>query len=154
MSPAGRPVTTLRGMVTAGGMVTAAETVPAGARVALLAILVAVGGVMCWTSWLGWSGRLRPNRFVGLVTPASLRSPAAFRAGNRESAPWTFAAGAGYVAIGLLSTVLPDPTAVLVGICAVSVVAVVLAVVAYVRGDRAARQVDSADGPADAGGRR
>lgn len=56
---------------------------------------------------LGLAGRLRPNRFAGVRTPATLRSEAAFALANKVAAPTVLAAAALF-ALGGVFTLLAD----------------------------------------------
>lgn len=56
---------------------------------------------------LGLLGRLRPNRFAGVRTPATLRSTEAFTLANKVAAPTVIAAGAVF-ALGGAVALLAD----------------------------------------------
>lgn len=60
---------------------------------ALGGVLVLAGVALVVVGALGWRGRLPRNRFAGVRTPATMRSPEAFAVANRVAGPPTVAAG-------------------------------------------------------------
>jgi hypothetical protein len=63
-------------------------------RLILATLLVLVGAVLVVVAVLGARSRLRRNRWIGVRTPATLASDAAFAAANRAGAAPAGAAGA------------------------------------------------------------
>ena len=123
-------------------------TIPLVALLALLAIASAVMAVRGYAGTLPRSGRL------GVRSPAAMASDEAFAIANRVASP--VAAGAAAVAgvLGLLTLVLPLPTAGTLTIFVIGLAgSMTLLVVAGVLGDRAARHVPiPARRPGSAGG--
>jgi SdpI/YfhL protein family len=126
--------------------------VPLSFRLLLGCLLVLMGLALLAVAVLGLRRRLPRNRWIGVRTPASLRSDAAFAVANQVAAAPLGAAGAVALAGG---------TALLAGaggglgwvLLAVSLVgAVVLAGVGGVAGDRAAGAVAAAPSPSPCGG--
>jgi protein-S-isoprenylcysteine O-methyltransferase Ste14 len=67
---------------------------------------VIAGLVVVWVAIRGWEGRLSRNGAVGVRTPSTMRSDAAFETANKAAAPL---AGAGVVLAicGVLGVVFP-----------------------------------------------
>lgn len=106
------------------------------------AVLLAVSGTALVTvAVLGARGRLARNRFVGVRTPATLRSEESFALAHRVAAAPLAAAG-GVALLGAVAALLAGTGAagwVLVGLAAVATV--VLAGVGGTLADRAAVQL-------------
>jgi hypothetical protein len=124
--------------------VVSASTVLGTALIVMAAALLVVG-------LLGWFQRLPRNRFAGIRTPATLRSDAAFAAGNRVGAPPVVAAGAicavaGAVAFDAGRSVL----VVIVGVAGAGVLALLVA--GGLLGHRAASAVPAPASTAGCGG--
>ena len=96
--------------------------------VALGAVLLLAGVALVVVGTLGWRGRLPRNRFAGVRTAATMRSPEAFAVANRVAGPPTVAAGA-VLALGGGFTVAATgpPAAVVAAVCTVSGFALVVA---------------------------
>ncbi|MGH3999138.1 MAG: SdpI family protein [Pseudonocardiaceae bacterium] len=91
-------------------------------------LLLAVGAALLPNGLLGWRQRLPRNRFVGVRTPATLRSAAAFSAANRVAAPSVLAAGAVCAGGGVLAWGTDGPAlAVIVGLVGAGTVGLLLA---------------------------
>ena len=72
------------------------------------AIVEALAGlVIVWVAIRGWQGRLPRNGAVGVRTPSTMRSDAAFETANKAAAPLAGAGGAVLAACGILAAVLP-----------------------------------------------
>jgi uncharacterized membrane protein len=95
----------------------------------LLGVLLLLAGAGLLTvGVLGWRRRLPRNRFVGVRTPATLRSDAAFIIANRVAAPPVLAAGGICVAGGALALGAGGAAlTVIVAVAAVGAVGLVLA---------------------------
>jgi hypothetical protein len=72
------------------------------------AVLVLAGLALAAVGWLGWRGRLRRNRFVGIRTAATLVSEDAFRLANRVAAVPLLAAAAVAVLGGAAALAAPS----------------------------------------------
>jgi uncharacterized membrane protein len=68
---------------------------------------VLAGFIIVWVAIRGWQGRLPRNGAVGVRTPSTMRSDAAFETANKAAAPLAAAGGAVLVACGVLAAVLP-----------------------------------------------
>ena len=113
-------------------------------------VLLAAGAGLLVVGLLGWRRRLPRNRFVGIRTPATLRSEAAFSAANRVAAPSVLAAGAVCAAGGALTLGTGGPAlAVIVTITGTGVVGLLLT--AGMLGHRVAATVPL-PGPLPSGG--
>ncbi|MFR9730577.1 SdpI family protein [Saccharopolyspora sp. MS10] len=112
------------------------------------ALLVLLGAALVFIGWRGLRSQLPPNRYVGVRTPATLRSEEAFELGNRVASPAMLAGGAVAVLAGvsepLLSTVASSVVVAVLGILG----AFALMVVGGVLGNRAAEAMPA---PATAG---
>lgn len=120
-------------------------------RLIVGSLFLLVGLVLLAVAVLGARGRLTRNRWIGVRTPATLASDAAFRHANRVAAAPLGAAGGVAVAGGAVTVVGPAG-AVSVVVAAVTVVGVlVLGAVGGMAGQRAAASVPTAAPPACAG---
>lgn len=90
------------------------ERVTLAVQIILCAILVLGGAALLYVGRRGLHGRLPRNRFVGVRTPAALRSDDAFELGNRVAAPATLAGGAVGVLSGAALPMLPSVSSVVV----------------------------------------
>src|ERR1700683_851866 len=70
---------------------------------------VLAGFIIVWVAIRGWQGRLPRNGAVGVRTPSTMRSDAAFETANKAAAPWAGAGGAILAVCGVLAAVLPRP---------------------------------------------
>lgn len=68
---------------------------------------VLAGVIVVWVAIRMWRGRVPRNWAVGVRTPATMRSDAAFAAANQAAAPLTSAGGAVLAAGGVLAAALP-----------------------------------------------
>ncbi len=92
--------------------------------------------VMGYAPARGWLGR---NRWIGIRTPATLRSDAAWLAAHQVARPWMVASGVALLgAVCCLGAMPPSPGTALVACLAVAVVGA-CTVMAALRGHRAAR---------------
>ena len=66
----------------------------------LCALLVVPGAALLLLGWRGFRGQLPRNRYVGVRTPAAMRSEEAFELANRVAAPAILAGGAVAVLAG------------------------------------------------------
>ncbi|AEA28757.1 MULTISPECIES: SdpI family protein [Pseudonocardia] len=115
---------------------------PATLTVVLGALLIVSGAGLGALAVAGARGVLRPNRFAGVRTLATLSSERAFVTANRVAAPLVGAAGAVAVAAGA-GLVARPAGAVGIVLLVVAVVAVLaLAGIGGALGDRAARLVE------------
>ena len=110
-------------------------------RVLAALVLAVVAFVVVATAWAGMTGRLTRNWFVGIRTRATLASDEAWRAGHRAGGPWIIGAGASLF-VGSVGVAATGPESwrghsVLLITVATSVV---LAIVAAMQADRAARR--------------
>ena len=118
-------------------------------QVILSALLVVLGAALLFIGWRGLRGQLPPNRYVGVRTPATLRSEEAFELGNRAAAPAMLAGGAIAVLAGVSEPLLGTMfSAVLVAVLGIAG-AFALMVIGGVFGDRAAEALPE---PVAAGG--
>lgn len=117
-------------------------------QVILCALLVVLGAALVFIGWRGLRSQLPPNRYVGVRTPATLRSEEAFELGNRVAAPAMLAGGAVAILAGVSEPLLTTVTsAVLVAVLGI-VGAFALMVVGGVLGNKAAEAIPA---PASAG---
>ena len=63
------------------------------------------GLVVVWAAIRGWGGRLSRNGGVGVRTPSTMRSDAAFETANKAAAPLAGAGGAALAICGVLGAV-------------------------------------------------
>ena len=68
---------------------------------------VLAGFIIMWVAIRGWQGRLPRNGAVGVRTPSTMRSDAAFETANKAAAPLAAAGGVVLAACGVLAAVLP-----------------------------------------------
>jgi hypothetical protein len=68
---------------------------------------VIAGLIIVWVAIRAWEGRLQRNRGVGVRTPSTMRSDAAFETANKAAAPLAGAGGAVLVVCGVLGAVFP-----------------------------------------------
>lgn len=96
--------------------------------VALGAVLLLAGAALVVVGVLGWRGRLPRNRFAGVRTAATMRSPEAFAVANRVAGPPTVSAGALLALGGGFTAAATGPAAVVVAaVCTVGGLALVVA---------------------------
>jgi hypothetical protein len=101
-------------------------------------LVIVAGAAQGAVGWLGWRGRLRRNRYLGVRTAATFASDDAFRLGNRVAAPMLLAAAAVAMLGGVTALVAPSVPAYSV-VLAVAVLGMLgLAVAGGVLGSRAA----------------
>jgi len=121
-------------------------------QVILSALLVVAGAALVFIGWRGLRGQLPPNRYVGVRTPATLRSEAAFELGNRVAGPAMLAGGAVAILAGVSEPLLNTAfSAVLVAVLGI-VGAFALMVVGGVLGNRAAEALPEPVGCAGCAG--
>lgn len=106
-------------------------------RLILGVLLVLIGLLLLAIAVLGSRGTLRRNRWIGIRTPATLRSDASFRLAHRAGAAPLGAAGAVAV-VGGIVTVAGNGAVVVVVLAVTAVAVVVLAGVGGAVGHRAA----------------
>ena len=101
---------------------------------------VLAGLIIVWVAIRGWQGRLPRNGAVGVRTPSTMRSDAAFETANKAAAALAGAGGAVLAAGGVLAAVLPRH---LFGACIFGGVGVflVLCLLGSAMGVRASRAV-------------
>lgn len=104
------------------------------------ALLSLAGAALLVVGTLGWAARLPRNRWVGVRTPAALRSDAAFVAGNRAAGPVVAAGGLVALAGGLVA-VSATGVALVVVVVAAGVGTVALVLAGGVLGHRVAEDV-------------
>jgi uncharacterized membrane protein len=68
---------------------------------------VIAGLVIVWVAIRGWGGRLARNGAVGVRTPSTMRSDAAFETANKAAAPLAGAGGVVLAICGVLGVVFP-----------------------------------------------
>lgn len=104
----------------------------------MTALVILAGVAQGAVGWLGWRGRLRRNRFVGIRTAATMAGEDAFRAGNRVAAPPLLAAAGVAVLGGVAALTAPSTSAYLVLLAVTVLGALGLSVVGGTLGSRAA----------------
>lgn len=99
---------------------------------------VIAGLIIMWVAGRAWNGRLQRTGGVGVRTPSTMRSDAAFATANKAAAPLAGAGGAVLAICGVLGAVLPRH---LIGIFIFGGVGIflVLCIVGAAIGGRAAR---------------
>jgi uncharacterized membrane protein len=116
----------------------AADPMPLGVAWLLGLVLLATGGLLAWVGVRAAGGRLARNERIGLRTPRTLGSDAAWDAAHRVAGRWLVAAAAAVAVPGLVLFARPTNALgsllVLVG----SGLLVSLVAVAAILGDRAA----------------
>jgi len=115
----------------------------------VIGVLVVLAGVALGVvGRLGWHGRLRRNRFVGIRTAATMANEDAFRLGNRVAAAPLLAAAVVAMVGGLVALVAPSVGAysVVLGVAGLGTLGLLVA--GGVLGSRAA--ASAAAGPAAA----
>jgi len=68
---------------------------------------VIAGLIVVWVAIRAWEGRLPRNGAVGVRTPSTMRSDAAFETANKAAAPLTGAGGVVLAICGVLGVVFP-----------------------------------------------
>jgi hypothetical protein len=68
---------------------------------------VVAGLVVSWVAVRMWQGRVKRGLGVGVRTPSTLRSDAAFAAANKAAAPVTCAGGAVMAVCGVFAAAVP-----------------------------------------------
>jgi drug/metabolite transporter superfamily protein YnfA len=68
---------------------------------------VLAGFVVVWVAIRTWQGRVARGSAVGVRTPSTMRSDAAFETANKAAAPLAGAGGAVLAVCGALAAVLP-----------------------------------------------
>jgi uncharacterized membrane protein len=68
---------------------------------------VIAGLIVVWVAIRAWQGRLPRNGAVGVRTPATMRSDAAFETANKAAAPLAVAGGVVLAVCGVLGAVFP-----------------------------------------------
>ncbi|EFV13498.1 SdpI family protein [Segniliparus rugosus] len=117
---------------------------PSFSVAAVAAIFVLCGGALLAVSWASWTQRLSSNRFVGVRTPATMRSDEAFKLGNKIAAPGMAAGGAVMILTAIGAIALPAPLGFAVAVLLGSLVSLVpIGYGAYV-GSKAADRVPAA----------
>lgn len=101
---------------------------------------VLAGLVIVWVAILSWEGRLPRNGAVGVRTPSTMRSDAAFAAANKAAAPLAGAGGAVAAVCGVLAAVFPRHLAAIFIFTGMGVLLVLVLLGAAI-GVRAARSV-------------
>jgi len=115
----------------------------------LCALLVVPGAALLLLGWRGFRGQLPRNRYVGVRTPAAMRSEEAFELANRVAAPAILAGGAVAVLAGASMPMLASGFSVAMVAALGFVGAFVLMTVGGVMGTRAAEAMPA---PAPAAG--
>lgn len=109
-------------------------------------VLLVFAATLLTVGVLGWQARLPRNRFVGVRTPATLRSEAAFTAANRVAAPPLLAAAATCAAGGAVALVTDGlPLTLIVGIAGIGALGLLLA--GGLLGDRVAAAMPPLQNP-------
>jgi uncharacterized membrane protein len=117
---------------------TAFTAAPAGLRIVLLLVLLALGVPLAVVGALGWRQRLARGGRLGVRTPSAMRSDEAFRLANRVAGLPVLVAGVVAVLGGVAAFGLPDTVASVVAAGIGLVGAVAIAGAGGVAGDRAA----------------
>jgi hypothetical protein len=68
---------------------------------------VLAGLIVLWVAVQLWQGRIQRGSAVGVRTPSTMRSDAAFETANQAAAPWAGAGGVILAVCGVLAAVLP-----------------------------------------------
>src|ERR1700684_1746373 len=68
---------------------------------------VIAGLIVVWVAIRAWEGHLPRNGAVGVRTPSTMRSDAAFETANKAAAPFAGAGGTVLAVCGVLAAVLP-----------------------------------------------
>jgi hypothetical protein len=68
---------------------------------------VIAGLIVVWVAIRGWEGRLSRDGAVGVRTPSTMRSDAAFESANKAAAPLAGAGGGVLAICGVLGVVFP-----------------------------------------------
>lgn len=101
--------------------------------------LILGGALIARLALLGRQGRLARNRFVGIRTPRTLSSDAAWERAHRAAAPWLVAAAAGAIAPGLILLFRPanrlGPPIILVGLAILVAFTMAGSIVAHLAAD-------------------
>ena len=124
----------------AADVVGASERMPLGGAAVLAALFVVSGPLVAVLSWRLAAGSIERNHLMGLRLPSTMRSKAAWAAGQRAFGPWGIAAGVGTATLG--STLLlrpPEGWAVFIA-SAASIWLVVLPAIGAFQGDQAAKR--------------
>ncbi|MCE6999351.1 SdpI family protein [Saccharothrix sp. S26] len=104
----------------------------------LLSLVLGFGGlVVGLVGYLGLTERLPRNRFVGLRTPATMRSDATFRAANKAAGPPTIIGGVIGVVGAVVAWFVPNDGALLAAVLVTSIGMMPPMVVGMLRGLRA-----------------
>lgn len=120
-------------------VVLAGERMPLGSAAVLAGLFVLSGVLVAVLSWKLRSGSIGRNRVVGLRLPSTLRSDAAWEAGQRAFAPFGVAAGVGCAVLGAALLLRPTEGVALVIASAASIWLVVLPAIGGFMGDIAAK---------------
>lgn len=120
-------------------VVLAGERMPLGSAAMLAGLFVLSGVLVAVLSWKLRSGSIGRNRVVGLRLPSTLRSDAAWEAGQRAFAPFGVAAGVGCAVLGAALLLRPTEGVALVIASAASIWLVVVPAIGGFMGDIAAK---------------
>lgn len=115
-------------------------------------VLALGGGALIAVAWLSFQGKLPRNRYVGVRTPATLRSDEAFDVGNRVAAPATAVGGVVALISAVAMVVTGSGTTGLVLAVGGVVGAFSLVFAAGVLGNRAAEAVPAPEAAGGCGG--
>ncbi|MGI8309202.1 SdpI family protein [Saccharopolyspora sp. ASAGF58] len=118
-------------------------------QVILCAVLVLGGAALLFLGFRGLRGQLTRNRYIGVRTPAAMRSEDAFELANRAAAPAMLAGGAIAVLAGVSLPMLAATSSVVMVAVFGLIGAFALMTVGGVVGNRAA---ESMPAPAPAAG--
>jgi hypothetical protein len=82
---------------------------PGGAVAILIPVIVELiaGFIVVWVAIRSWEGRLSRDGAIGVRTPSTMRSDAAFETANKSAAPLAAAGGAVLAVCGILGAVFP-----------------------------------------------
>lgn len=118
------------------------ERMPLGAAWGLAALFVISGLLVAVLSRRLAGGSIGRNRLMGLRLPSTMRSDAAWEAGQRAFAPYGLAAGVGCAVLGASLVLRPGERLAITIASAASIWLVVLPAIGAFAGDLAAKQAD------------
>jgi hypothetical protein len=125
---------------------------PLTLRTLLLVVLGLVGLALGLTGRLGWQGKLKRNRFVGVRTAATLRDDDTFRLANQVAGVPNLVAGLIAVVSAVVSFFLPSSGGTITVAVLGAVGTVAVAIGGGLLGHRAAEAVPEPEAPKGCGG--